>query len=278
MPQTPLLILMKRLLLILSFGIILSGCQNTETNDPTLQAELDSTFFKAIDARVTETEDGSFLIHGITQDETLTLRVAALQVGTYTLGGSSTNYGSFENTNGDTYFTNPNGSGRVIISNWDTEQKTLTGTFNFDAIIQGVDTLTVHNGIFFEAPIRALDDPDTIDPSTNAGTFVAHIDDNPFNPFNVSAVETTDSIIITGSTTNRSIVIKVPKDIEAGNVTLPAPSINLQYIDGDGTQSAITGNLIIFAHELGIKNIKGTFYFQAATKTISLGQFNVRYE
>jgi hypothetical protein len=271
---------MKRLHLFFLLGIVVVGCKNTEINDPAMQAELDSTLFIALDTRAIENEDESYVIQGITQNETLTLKLSDLVVGRYQLGGASVNYASFENVNGDTYFTNPQGEGEVVISNWDRDANLVSGSFKFTAIIAGIDTIAVQRGLFFEAPVKSYVEPsiETVDPSTNAGTFVSFIDGNPFNPFNVSAVETVDSIIITASTSNRSIIIKMPRDIQMGNIVLPEMGHLAQYKDGNGTEDALSGNLIIFSHMVNARKIKGTFSFQTDTKSISLGQFNVIYE
>ena len=272
---------MKSLALIFFTFLVLVSCESTEQRDPALQAEVDAVFFNAFDSRVTESEDGTYLIQGITQNETLTLKVASLEVDVYQLGGDSENYASFENQNGDTYYTNPNGEVEVVISNWNMEAKTITGSFRFIAMIEGIDTIAVQKGIFFEAPYGfGINDTggDNGDPSTNAGTFVSYIDGFPFNPFNVTAVESGEDIIITGSTTNRSIVIQVPINIEEGNVVLPASGFILKYQDLNGVQEAISGNLIIFSHTPADNKIKGTFSFQTADKSVSLGQFNVIYE
>lgn len=271
---------MKQLLFFFLFVIVLSSCENTETNDPALQAELDGTFFKAIDARVTENEDGTYLIQGISQRETLTMKVSSIAARPYEFGGTSTNYASFETASGDTYFTNPLGSGSVVISNYNEEAGFVSGTFDFSAVIENVDTLVVHNGIFFQAPVIRYEEPviDPEDPVSNAGTFVAHINDNPFNPFTVSAQSTVDSILITGGTTNRSVTIKVPLAVEYGSVALPELGFNITYSDGTVSEEALSGNLFVFSHDIPSRHIKGTFYVQTATKTITLGQFNVIYQ
>lgn len=271
---------MKQLLLFFLFAILLSSCENTETNDPALQAQLDGSFFKAIDARVTENEDGTYLIQGISQRETLTMKVTSIATRTYDFGSTSSNYASFETANSDTYYTNPLGSGSVVISNYDEGAGNISGTFDFSAVIEGVDTLVVQRGIFFEAPVKRYEEP-AVDPdetSTTAGNFVAHINGNPFNPFTVSALETVDSIIITAGTTNRSVIIKLPLGIAPGNVLLPEMGFNVTYSDGNGSEDAVSGNLILFSHDVASKHVKGTFYVQTATNAITLGQFNVIYQ
>ena len=271
---------MKQLMLFIGLLLLLSSCQKTEVIDTVLQAEIDSAFYRALDARITANEDGTFLIQGITRLETLTMKVASLAVTTYDFGGTRANYASFENLNGDTYFTNPNGDGRVTISNYDEEAQTASGSFEFNAVLEGVDTIRVHNGFFYKAPILNLsvDDDIIIDPTTNAGTFVSFLDGNPFNPFNVSAVESSDFIVIKGYTVNRSITLRLPKDVAPDVYSLPRDGFSAFYEDMDGLQDATSGNVIIFSHDTTNNKIKGTFFFITPAHTISLGQFNVTYQ
>lgn len=258
----------------------MSSCKKTEVTDIVLQAEIDNTFFRALDARITKNEDGTFLIQGITEQESLTMKVANLEVRTYIFGGTSANYASFENLNGDTYFTNPNGEGRVTISNYDEEAQTASGSFDFMAIIEGVDTIAVQNGLFYQAQILNFsgDGGIIIDPATNAGTFACHIDGNPFNPSNVSALVSSDFIVIEGYTGNKSITIKLPIDVEPNGYTLPRMGFSADYEDWDGLEDSISGDVIVFSHDPIDKKIKGTFFFLTAAKTITLGQFNVTYQ
>ena len=271
---------MKQFTLFISLLLLLSSCENSEVVNRVLQAEIDNTFYRALDARITANEDGTFLIQGITQHELLTMKISTLAVRTYNFGGNSANYASFENLNGDTYFTNPLGDGRVTISNYNEEAQTASGTFEFNAVIEGVDTIAVHNGVFYQAPIfnLSVDNEIIIDPATNAGTFVSYIDGNPFNPFIVSAVETSDFIEIIGSTANRSVTLSFPKDIAPDDYSLPRDRFSAVYEDNDGVEESTTGNVIVFSHDTNTNKIKGTFFFITANHTITLGQFNVIYE
>ena len=268
---------MKRLSFLIIISLIILSCENTETYSPALQGLIDNELYRSLDARATESEDGSFIIQGVTENETLTMKVSALEVGTYNFGGSSANYASFEDFNGNTYFTNPDGEGRMTISNYNPEAQIVSGSFNFTAIRPGIDTLSIGNGIFFEVPVNPYIEP-IFNPATNAGTFVSLIDGNPFNPFNVSAVENTNSIVITGSSTNRTILLSIPKTIGMGNYELPAMGYIAEYIENGDISGAISGNLTIISHNQANNLIKGTFSFLTATNSISLGQFNVVYE
>jgi hypothetical protein len=257
-----------------------SSCENTEVTDIVLQAKVNDAFYRALDARITENEDGTYLIQGIAQQESLNMKVVSLELRTYDFGGTNANYASFENFNGDTYFTNPNGEGWVTISNYNEEAQTASGSFEFKAIQEGVDTIAVQNGIFYQAKVLNIlpDDGIIIDPVTSAGTFVCHVDGNPFNPFNVSALVSSDSIVIKGYTGIKSITIKLPLDVESNSYALPRMGFSASYEDGSGFLDSTSGNVIIFSHDLIDKKIKGTFFFLTDTKAITLGQFNVTYQ
>lgn len=271
---------MKHLILFISLLLLVSSCENTEVVNTVLQAEIDNVFYRALDATITDNEDGTFLIQGVTQQESLTMKVESLEVRTYVFGGTSANYASFENLDGDTYFTNPNGEGRVTISNYDEEAQTASGSFEFKAIREGVDTIAVQNGIFYQARILDIsgDGGIIIDPATNAGTFVCNIDGNPFNPGNVSALVSSDLIVVKGYTGNRSITIKLPTNVEPNGYTLPRMGFSAAYEDADGLQESTSGDVIVLNHDLTDKKIKGTFSFLTATNAIALGQFNVTYQ
>ena len=140
-------------MLLISQLVVVLSCENTDVTNSVIQGEIDNDLYRALDARISPNEDGSYLIQGVTLKETLTLKISSLAIRSYQLGGTRTNYASFENLNGDTYFTNPLGEGIVTISNINEKAQTVTGSFKFTAIIEGVDTIAVQKGVFFESPI-----------------------------------------------------------------------------------------------------------------------------
>jgi hypothetical protein len=268
---------MKRLLMPL-FTVLLvafSACEDIQDNTPAMQGTLDDVFFKANDARASETLDGDFLIQGITQDETLTLKVPSPQEGIYTLGEGSANYASFEDIEGNLFTTDPNGSGKVEITRWDTTEKVVDGTFNFTAIIPGVDTLVVQRGIFYRVPYGFGEE---VEEPGNAGNFAAEVDGATFNPFTVTAVDSGNSIIIAGASTAITITIRVPVDVETGSYSLPEMGFGATYSEGADSEQATSGTIIIVEHDVANRIIKGTFSFQTANHSIGLGQFNVTYQ
>jgi hypothetical protein len=244
-----------------------------------LQAKINDDFFRALDARLTESEDGTFLIQGITEKESITMKIGNLELGTYNFGEMSDNYASFEKSNGDSYFTNPNGEGSVTITSYNEEAQTASGSFGFRAMQEGVDTIAVQNGIFYQARIISLVDDDVIiDPVNTAGTFICLVDENPFNPFKVSALASDETIEIRGFTLNKSVTIEIPLDLDSGSYPLTDDGLQAYYEDGNGLENANSGNTIIFSNDPLERKVKGTFFFLTDSKTITLGQFNVTYQ
>ncbi len=266
---------MKNLLLLAFATTLLFSCEDIETNSPSLQASIDNVLFKATDARVTQNDDGTFLVQGITNDEALTLKISNNNVGTYVVGGGSGNYATFENSLGITYSTSPEGSGEIIVTDLNPTLNAMSGTFNFTAMVPGVDTITVQNGVFFEV---LYDGNSGGGGNTNDGTLLATVDENPFNPFNVSAVDTGNSIIILGANNSSSISVIVPIDVEAGSFDLPENGFSASYTLNSVEEDAIFGNIVIISHEVGVKTLTGTFSFLTENHTIEQGQFNVTYQ
>lgn len=274
---------MKTRILIVIMTAFLVSCTVQEDRDPALQSTINENFFGAIDARAVENDDGSFFIQGTTQNQNLTIYIASPQAGTYSFGENSTNYATYISENEITYFTNPFGEGQAVISNWDSTNKTLTGRFDFTAVIPGVDTVKVSNGIFYKVPygFENLEDP-LVDPgedtATNAGTFAGEVDGDSFTPFAVSAVNIDGSITITGTTASESISITVPNTAQQGSYQITDPGFAASYRTGTTTENAVSGQVIVISHDVTAKNIKGTFSFMTENHSITLGQFNVIYQ
>lgn len=274
---------MKTRILLLLIVAFIASCTVQEDRNPALQSTIDETFFGALDARAVENDDGSFFIQGTTQNQNLTIYVESPQAGTYAFGGNSINYATYANENEVVYFTNPFGDGQAIITNWDSTNKTLSGRFDFTAIIPGIDTIAVSNGVFYKVPygFETLEDPvvdPEDDPATNAGTFASEVDDDSFTPFAVSAVNSDGTITVTGSSVMESISITVPNTVQQGSYQMTDPGFAASYRVGAVTENAVSGQVIVISHDVANKNIKGTFSFMTENHSITLGQFNVIYE
>jgi len=248
-----------------------------------LQGSINETFFGALDARAVENEDGSFTIQGLTQNQNLTINISGPQAGTYEFGGNSENSAAYVSENNVTYFTNPFGEGQAVITNWDATNKTLSGRFDFTALIPGIDTVNVARGVFYQVPYNfiEIDDPvieEIEDPATNAGTFAAQIDGESYTPFAVSAVNSDNQITVTGSSAMESISIVVPNSVTAGSYQITNSEFAASYRIGAVTEPAISGQVFIVSHDVSAKIIKGTFSFMTDNYSITIGQFNVIYQ
>ncbi len=274
---------MKTRILIILMTAFIASCTVHEDRQTALQGTINENFFGALDARAVENDDGSFFIQGTTQNQNLTIYVESPQAGTYGLGGNSINYATYVNENDVTYLTNPFGEGQAVITNWDSTNQTLTGRFDFTAIIPGVDTVRVSNGIFYRVPygFGSIEDPvvnPDDDPVTNAGTFAARVDNDAFSPFAVSAVSSDGTITITGTSVTDAISITVPNTAQQGSYQITDPGFAASYRVGGVTENAISGQVIVISHDVPNKNIKGTFNFMTENHSIALGQFNVIYQ
>tara|TARA_R110002072_G_scaffold7503_2_gene40897 strand:+ start:686492 stop:687307 length:816 start_codon:yes stop_codon:yes gene_type:complete len=271
---------MKKLFLLLIVASAFIACEDIEDNSPALQAEIDNVFFKSLGSGAKLNQDNSVAIQASTQDETVTLFITGNSLNSYELGGQSANFATFEDASGNVYTTVPNGSGVVTIS--ETNQGTgISGSFEFSAILPGVDTLVAQKGIFYQVPFISQEIPipgdGGEDPTVPNGSLVANVDGELFNSDIVETVVASDQIRIKGAVEEEFIMLFIPLDIEVGSVSLPSVGVRADYeIMGD-KESAISGNLRVFEHDTTAKKIKGTFVFSTENHTVTMGQFNVDY-
>ncbi len=264
---------MKNLLFVLLATLSLISCEDTQTNEVALQAKVDDRLYISADARASLNDDGTVTIQGFTDDESLTLHISRLDDGDFAIGEGRPNYAVYEDFEGNIYTTDPNGEGVITISDLNENSKTLSGNFNFNAFLPGIDTIYVSSGTFYNVSYTNGEIPDP----TNAGTFSAKVDGNQFIPVIVSARSTTNTIIISGSNANATIVLSVPPGIEVGEYTFPGGSVRFKYQDANGPETTSEGIINITEHNLGDKTIKGSFSFLTNRTEISEGLFDVAY-
>ncbi len=264
---------MKKIVFFLLATLALISCEDIQTNDVALQAKVDDRLYVSTDARASLNEDGTLTIQGFTQEESLTIHISRLAEGNFAIAEGRPNYAIFEDMGGNIYTTRPNGEGTVTISELDETNKTLSGTFNFNAFLPGVDTIFVSKGALHNVSYTGggIDDP------TNAGLFKAKVNGNPFQPFIVSSRNTGNTIVTSGSTSNATIVISVKPDVEPGEYTLPRGGFGAKYQDTEGPETTDEGVIKILEHNTTEKTIKGTFSFITNKSEITEGEFDVAY-
>lgn len=271
-------IIMKKFIVLFFAAFAMMSCEDIQDNTPALQGTLDQSFFKAIDARAARNIDGSFLIQGTNVDETLTMRISGRQLGTYNVGAQTLNYAFFEDAGGNLYATNPFGIGKIELTNYDDEAKTLSGSFSFQMVLAGIDTLTVSSGLFFEVPfgLGPIEDPADGEIG-NAGDFFAEINGQPFTPINVGAVDQGNRIKIIGDTSPVRIEILVPDGVQPGNYSLASGQFDATYRDGTVYETVVSGNIQVTGHDFAAKTLQATFNFETETTSITSGTFDVAY-
>lgn len=264
---------MKKFLFVLLATVSLISCEDTQTNEVALQAKVDDRLYTSTDARAALNEDGTLTIQGFNNEESMTIQLSRLGEGNFAIGEGSPNYAVYEDMGGNIYTTNPNGEGVVTISELNETNKTLSGTFNFNAFLPGIDTVYVSRGTIYNVSYTGGD----IGDPTNAGLFSAKVDGNQFIPITISSRNTGNTIITSGSTANATIVISVTANVEPGDYTLPRGGFGAKYQDVTGPEDTVEGLVTILEHNVSEKTIKGTFSFITNRTEVTEGQFDVTY-
>jgi hypothetical protein len=265
---------MKKCLFVLLGILSLISCEDTETNDVALQANVDNRLYESNDARAVLNEDGTLTIQGFTDEESITLRVSQLAERNFSIGEGLPNNAIYEDAGGNIYTTSPDAEGLVTISDLNETNKTFSGNFRFYAYLPGIDTIYVSKGTLYNISYSSgeIDDP------TNAGAFTAKVDNNPFLPIVVSARDTGNKILISGSTANATIAISVPQNAEVGVFTLPRNGFTAKYQDVTGPETTAEGLITITEHNTGQRKLKGTFSFITERTEITEGEFDIIYK
>jgi hypothetical protein len=265
---------MKNLLFVLFTVLLLFSCEDNQVNEVALQAKVDNRLYKSADARASINADGSLIIQGYSQSEGLTIKLSRLGDGNFNIGEGFSNYGLYEDLGGSIYTTQPDGEGVVTISEINEINSTLSGTFYFNAILPGIDTIYISKGILYNVPFN---DGTIIDP-TNAGLFTAKVDDSPFSPITVVARTSANRLLITGSNANASISLQLPQEVEPGSYAIPQTTYKATYANAEGEQITIEGLIVVAEHNIAEKTISGTFSFNTNLVQITEGQFDVTYQ
>lgn len=155
---------MKKLfVLALAFVTVFSCGDEIEFNTPALQGKKDGERWKALFYNASYDDSWKLIITGGDNFESITLHVAELAIGNYTLGVGNTSYAEFVDIENITYSTNnepdPDFSlypadGLITISRYDASNNTVSGEFYFNAYsLSGLKTVNFSEGIFFDLPL-----------------------------------------------------------------------------------------------------------------------------
>lgn len=221
--------------------------------------------------------DNRIDITGTTSSGTqMLLKIQGTTIQDYELGQAISR--AYYTEGGLTYFDN---LGSIILEEIDDDNKTITGTFYFDASESGGDSRTITNGHFTDVQYFG-------DLFNNS--FSVDIDSSGtlWTPDVVSAERTGGKIIISGSnsTGSQSIEIQLletssaPANYDLDSIITP----NAKYIVSGTTYVAKTGTVGVYIHNFSTNEIEGSFFFSAGQMgspvvehTLSEGTFAVKY-
>ena len=157
---------MKKIAALFVLVLTMSACTEEITrNNPAFEGVKDGVSWRAADASAIKYANGSVVITGLTQYETLVLKTTSANSATYTLGVSIGNQASFvikQNGQEISYQTGiGSGQGNIKITEYDDVNQTITGSFEFKAPKLGVtlpsdlepSELNFQKGVFYKLPL-----------------------------------------------------------------------------------------------------------------------------
>lgn len=154
---------MKKLALHILLLFAFVSCQEeVKFNNPSFQGLKNTIFWRAIDSKAT-LSNNVLTIEAYTRNEKVTLKTNSTLLKTYILGDSNSITATYALTNADGTITfstgNGFGDGQIEITEYDAVNKTVTGTFRFNA--DNLDnnplfgpTLNFQQGVFYKVPIN----------------------------------------------------------------------------------------------------------------------------
>ena len=139
--------------------VIISCQEEVKFNNPSFQGQKDNVFWRAIDSKATISA-GSLTIEALTSTEKVTLKTNSTSTGTYKLGAGIVNTATYVLTdaNGTITFSTgtSKGDGEIVIDKYDAANKTITGTFKFNAKNNNLTVgsfLNFQKGVFYKVPV-----------------------------------------------------------------------------------------------------------------------------
>ena len=156
---------MKKIVYFLSLLFIVTSCtEDIKFNNPAFQGLKDNVFWKAIGYKANMSTSGTVVIEGDLGYEKVSLKFPSPVKTTYILGVDDVSTASYSNTFPGKladFATGTNkGNGQIVITDYDAENKTISGTFKFTALNKDIaDTenpkVTFTEGVFYKIPITS---------------------------------------------------------------------------------------------------------------------------
>ncbi|KVV13684.1 DUF6252 family protein [Flavobacterium sp. TAB 87] len=162
---------MKKYLLTVTLLFLLASCeQNIKFNNPAFQGLKDKQFWRATNFNATLNDSEELVIEGSLGYEKMQLNLNSIELGTYVLGEGAAVFAEFSTSEKEKemFYTTAAAlaSGKIVITNYDLVQQTISGTFIFYALAQNIDVpeeakavhLQFTEGVFYKVPISKAAD------------------------------------------------------------------------------------------------------------------------
>ena len=155
----------KQLPYIFLFFAFVSCTDSVKFNSPTFEGRKDNVFWRAVDAKAKVSPDGSMIIEAFTRNEKVTLKTTSTLPDTYLLGNSIDVIATYDLTDAGETITFSTGTGigdgEIVIEEYDAVNKTVTGTFKFNAENVSNNPLfgplvNFQYGTFYKVPVTPL--------------------------------------------------------------------------------------------------------------------------
>ena len=156
---------MKKIFYFLSLLFILTSCtEDIKFNNPAFQGLKDNVFWRAQSYSAATDASGALKIEGSLGTDVVILKVSSTTPKTYVLGIDDITVASYSNlfsVDEPEFTTGTNkGSGQIVITDFDAENNTISGTFKFTAPNVNEEdlekpSLNFKEGVFYKIPITS---------------------------------------------------------------------------------------------------------------------------
>ncbi|QSW91025.1 MULTISPECIES: DUF6252 family protein [Flavobacterium] len=153
----------KWIFLLCLIGFFTSCTEDVKFNNPAFQTLKDKDFWRAQTYKAHLETNGTVVIEGSLGYENVILKTASSEEGTYVLGNNDVSKGIYTNTLPSaavSFSTGTNsGSGQIIITELNTANNTISGTFRFTAVNEDQTntekpSINFTEGVFYKVPIQ----------------------------------------------------------------------------------------------------------------------------
>ena len=154
---------MKKCLYLLALIFLVSSCtEDVKFNNPAFQTLKNNDFWRARNYEAHIESNGNLIIEGSLGYEKVTLQTQSPQAKTYVLGVDEASKAMFSDTFPErlSEFSTgvDSGSGQIVITEYDVVNKTISGTFKFNAVNADEEdienpTISFTEGVFYKVPV-----------------------------------------------------------------------------------------------------------------------------